>query len=127
MEPSSGRFIRFEGPHPADPGRKVGIFALANGLGASGSLAASDLTWWRAANDFGNAAYIDPETAVPGVYSSNPTAKAWFKTSAAHLVSYSSSYLVLLKRYDIECGFRYTDEPGRIVYEDAVQVIAVPA
>ncbi|RZU62984.1 hypothetical protein [Zhihengliuella halotolerans] len=127
MEPKSGRFVRFEGPHHRDPGRTVGIFALANGLGLSGRLSAGDHDWWRAANDFGNAAYVDPETAAPGVYANHPSAKAWFKTSAAHLVSYTSSYLVLLRRYDVECAVRFCDDPGRILYEDAVQVIAVPS
>lgn len=127
MEPATGKFVRFEGPHPRDSERSVGIFALANGLGAAGRLSPGDHAWWRAANDFGNGAYADPESAAPGVYRDHPTAAAWFKTSAAHLVSYTHGYLVLLKRYDVECAVRFCDDPGRILYEDTVQVIAVPS
>lgn len=120
MNHSDRRFIRFEGPHPRDSARRVGVFALANGLGTSGALSPADHAWWRAANDFGNAAYLDPETAAPGVYRNNPTAGAWFKTSARLLVSYTRGYLVLLARYGVDCDVLLSDAPGRILYEDDV-------
>ncbi|WP_189349310.1 hypothetical protein [Zhihengliuella salsuginis] len=126
MTLTTARYIRFEGPHPSDPNRKVGVFALANGLGNDGRLSASDHVWWRAANTFGNGAYPDPEAAVPGIYRENPEARAWFKTSAAHLISYTRGYLVLLNKYGQDCAVIRSGDPGRIIYEDDVQVVAVP-
>lgn len=56
----------------------------------------------------------------------NPGATAWFKGTATHLIEKARQYVALLDRYGIECVERRTVTPGRVVYEDDVQIVAVP-
>lgn len=52
--------IRFESQTPNLPGRHVGVFGLANGPARSGRLSSPDWGWWRASDDWCNAAHLDP-------------------------------------------------------------------
>jgi hypothetical protein len=56
----------------------------------------------------------------------NPGARAWFKSGASDQIELARAYLVLLDRYDVGWVELRTAAPGRIVYEDHVQVVAVP-
>ncbi|GAA4845520.1 hypothetical protein GCM10023221_24820 [Luteimicrobium xylanilyticum] len=120
--------VRFESAEPNARGHRPGVFALANGLARAGLLTAEEHAWWRRSNDWCNRAYPDPSTADPLVYDreANPGAKAWFKASAVELVDRTREYLVLLDRHGVGWVERRTSTPGRIVYEDEVQVVAVP-
>ncbi len=121
-------YVRFQSAVPNRRGRFPGVFALANGLASEGALSPADATWLREANDRANAAYADPTTVVPECYDANihPGAAAWFRSSATDLLELTSSYLALLDRYDIPWVQLRTARPGRIVYADDVQVVAVP-
>jgi hypothetical protein len=55
-----------------------------------------------------------------------PGAQAWFTSTATPLIGRAREYVVLLERYDVACVERRTAAPGRVVYEDDVQVVAVP-
>nr|WP_216648186.1 hypothetical protein [Isoptericola chiayiensis] len=120
--------VRFESPTQNEVGYHVGVFGLANGLARSGRLSAEDWSWWRASNDWCNAAYPDPTTVDPAVYDQvlNPGARAWFRSSATDLIAKAREYVALLDEYEVACVERYTRAPGRVVYGDKVQVIAVP-
>jgi len=104
------------------------VFALANGLAGGGLLSPADTRWWRGANDRANASYIEPTSVSPDCYdpTSNPGARAWFKHDANDLLAMTCEYLDLLDRYHVGWVELKTASPGRIVYEDAVQVVAVP-
>ncbi|MBA8807705.1 hypothetical protein [Promicromonospora sukumoe] len=119
--------VRFESPVANSRGLHVGVFGLANGLARSGALTPEDHAWWRRSNDWCNAAYPDPSAVDPLVYDRtvNPGAKAWFKGTATHLIDKTREYLVLLDRYNVPWVERSTTTPGRVVYEDDVQVVAV--
>lgn len=121
--------IRFESPTPNRRGQHVGVFGLANGLARSGRLSAQDWSWWRSSNDWCNVAYPDPSTVDSAVYDQmlNPGARAWFRASAIELIAIAREYVALLDRYGVACIDRRTRAPGRVVYQDAVQVVAVPA
>jgi putative hydrolase of the HAD superfamily len=125
---SAAQFIRFESPTPNARGHHVGVFGLANGLARAGTLAPEDHAWWRHSNDWCDAAYPDPSATHPMAYDKtvNPGAKAWFKSTAVHLVDKTREYLELLDRYGVGWVERRTTAPGKVVYEDDVQVVAVP-
>jgi len=120
--------VRFESPAANARGRHPGVFALANGLARAGRLSPADHAWWRHSNDWCNAAYTDPSTIDAAVYDDlvDPGAQGWFKSTAASLIAMAREYVALLERYDVTSVERRTDVPGRVVYEDDVQVVAVP-
>ena len=121
-------YVRYQSPHPGKRGVHTGIFGLANGLGKSGQLSTEEHAEWRAGNNWYNAAYPDPTDSDATVYdvSLNPLATAWFKSTATHLIERISPYLDILRSHGVECCRVETDDPGRIIYEDDVQIVVVP-
>jgi hypothetical protein len=121
-------FVRFQSAVPNRRGRYPGVFALANGLAAEGRLSPADRAWWAGANQRCDDLYADPSKADPHCYDpvANPGARSWFKASAAELLTITGDYLALLDRYSVPWVELRTASPGRIVYEDDVQVVAVP-
>ncbi|GMA32950.1 hypothetical protein [Litorihabitans aurantiacus] len=115
-------YTRFETPELDARGRRVGVFALANGLARAGRLASDEWGVWRAGNDWFDHAYPHP----PADAYSDPRAAAWFGPAAGHLVAAVRPYLLLLARHGVACRRVETHDPGRIVFSDAVQVVAVP-
>lgn len=125
MHPS---YIRYQSPEVNERGICPGIFALANRLGRDGSLTEQDHDWWLTANRWCDEIYPDPSTTDWTVYDRtiNPGAQAWFKCSADHLLQKADEYLLLLARYDVDCHRVVSDNPGRLIYEDQVQVVVSP-
>ncbi len=120
--------MRWESPTPNARGAHVGVFGLANGLAHRGVLSADDWTWWRASNDVGDAAYLDPATVDPTLFDKavHPVTSCWFKTSAVHLLGHVPGYLALLDRYRVPWREVRPSDPGKVLYEDEVQVVVVP-
>jgi len=52
---------------------------------------------------------------------------AWFKDSAHHLLERVEPYLKLLDAHQVPWERLERADPGRIIYEDEVQVVVVPA
>ncbi len=121
-------YIRFQSAVPNRHGRYPGVFAMANGLARTGLLGPADGEWLRAANAYMNAAYPDPTGSTPDCYDpqTNPGARAWFKGDASSLLEATRGYLRLLDRSGVGWVELRTARPGRIVHEDAVQIVAVP-
>jgi hypothetical protein len=119
------RYVRYQAVIPNRRGTYPGIFALANGLAASGKLSEEDRAAWRRANDRADCAYTDPATVDASVYDReiNPTAQSWFKSTATHLLANLRFYEDLLQRYGIECQILTSDNPGIPLYEDDVQIV----
>lgn len=124
----SAQYIRFQGTERSPRGHFPGVFALANGLAREGLLSEAEHRFWRAANDWYDAAYPNPSDTDPEVYDPgvNPGAVAWFKSTAGHLLDRVPGYLALLAAHGVACERIESADPGRIVYEDEVQVVAVP-
>ncbi|MDQ0095171.1 hypothetical protein [Paeniglutamicibacter psychrophenolicus] len=118
-------FIRYQSNTPNRHGRFPGVFALGNGLAASGMLTPVDAAWHRAANDAANGLYPDPVIASPECYSP-PGARSWFKGTASHLLEMTEGYLRLLDRYGVGWVELRSTGPGTLTHEDDVQVVAVP-
>ncbi|MFJ3903032.1 hypothetical protein [Streptomyces sp. NPDC090025] len=125
---TAARFVRFQGTARHPRGHFPGVFALANGLAREGALDPAEHRFWRAANDWYDAAYPDPSVKDPTVYDHglNPGAVAWFRADARHLLDRVPGYLALLTAHGVAWERVETDDPGRVVYEDEVQVVAVP-
>ena len=122
------RFVRFEATTPNARGAHIGIFGLANGLRSAHRLTEADLQWLTVNNAYGNDAYVDPGTVDPTLFDKaiHPVATCWFKSTATHLLLYVDGYLQLLTRYGVDWRRRESDDPGTILYEDDVQVVAEP-
>jgi len=121
-------FFRFQSAVPNRRGTYPGIFAMTNGLRDCGMLTDDDAEWIRRENADGERIYTDPSTVTAGCYSAtiHPGAQSWFKAEAFELLVMARRYTTLLDRYEVPWVELHTNSPGRIVYEDPVQVVAVP-
>lgn len=121
-------FVRFQSAVPNRRGTFPGIFAMANGLRDAGVLSPEDDRWLRRMNAHGERAYTDPSTVVADCYDRerNPGARSWFRESADELLAIARAYTQLLDRSRVPWSELRTSTPGRIVYADSVQVVAVP-
>jgi hypothetical protein len=119
-------FVRYRSPHPNARGARIGIFALANGLRARGELSAEELGWLRENNAWYDAAYAEPD---PGVFDRtvNPVTECWFKDDAVELLARVDGYLALLDAHGIAWEVVRSDGPGRVIYEDSLQVVVTVA
>lgn len=113
---------------PNERGGFSGVFGLVNRLGQGKELGYEEECFRRVNNRWYDSAYPDPSDIDPTVYDHelNPYAAAWFKVTAAHLLERLGGYLAILDRHGVAYEIRRTDHPGRIIYEDAYQVVAVP-
>jgi hypothetical protein len=125
MEP---KIVRYQATNPNRRGSCPGIFALANGLARDGKLSDEDWVAWRKANDHFDSAYTDPSTLDKLIYDRaiNPSAQSWFKRTATHLIGGVGFYTDLLERYGVGWQVLHSNDPGRVLYEDDVQVVLAP-
>jgi hypothetical protein len=121
-------YVRFESAVPNGRGGYTGVFGLANGLARSGRLSAADRAWWRAANDWYDAAYRDPALVDPTLFdrTRHPGLTCWFLDSAEHLLGRLPGYLDLLDRHGIGWRERRSADPGVVRYRDDVQIAVTP-
>lgn len=122
------QYVRYQSTAPNRRGSFPGVFALANGLASEDLLAREDTLWHRAANDRATALYADPASVEPTCFDPivNAGARSWFKESAHELIDMTQGYLDLLSRYGVGWVELRTTTPGKITYEDDVQVVAIP-
>lgn len=121
-------YMRFQSPHRNSRGQFTGVFGLVNNLAREGRLSEEREAFRRRGNRWFDAAYTDPSTVDPSVYDDtvNPGAAAWFKPSATHLLARVPGYLEILSAHGVECRLLRSADPGRVVYEDDVQIVVVP-
>ena len=121
-------FRRYQSAVPNRRGEFPGVFALANGLASEGRLAPADHEWWVTSNRRCESLYPDPSMVISTCYDRdiNPGARSWFKDTATELLAVTADYLALLDRYGVPWAELRSSSVGRLVYEDAVQVVAVP-
>ncbi|MBB5936618.1 hypothetical protein [Streptomyces zagrosensis] len=123
-----GPYLRFQGTARNERGAFPGIFVLVNGLAREGKLTAEQERFRRLNNDWYDAAYTNPSHVDPSIYDRelHPTAVAWFKSSAEHLTGRVGGYLDILTAHGIDWVRLSSSDPGRVLYEDAVQIVVVP-
>ncbi|NGY62023.1 hypothetical protein G7043_24130 [Lentzea sp. NEAU-D13] len=122
------RYVRYQAVEPNANGNFTGIFGLFNGLARRGQLTVEQEAFRRTNNAWYDAAYADPSKVDPTVYDRtiNPGAAAWFKVAATHLLDRVPGYLAILDAHGVEWRRLESDDPGRVIYEDADQVVVVP-
>ncbi|GAB2783187.1 hypothetical protein KDA82_23500 [Streptomyces daliensis] len=124
-----GRYVRFQGTSKAAGRRSFpGVFALVNTLAREGRLTPEQERFRRVNNDWYDASFTNPAHVDPTVYDPdvNPGATAWFKVTSTELIARVDGYLEILAAHGVECVRVDSSSPGRIVYEDADQVVVVP-
>jgi hypothetical protein len=121
------RYVRFQAVVPRHRGGFAGVFGLVNGLARARRLTEAQERFRRVNNDWYDANYLDPSTVDPSVYDSDlhPDAAAWFKSSATHLIERVAGYLAILDAHGVAWARLDSRAPGRIIYEDADQVVVV--
>ncbi len=124
---SSLRHIRFQSPTRGPRGHHPGVFGLANALAREGRLSPDEYAIWRASNDWYDAHFPNPSDNDPTVYDPvlNPGAAAWFRPTATEALARVAPYLRILRAHDVPCVRLESTSPGRIVYADEYQVVAV--
>ncbi|KAA2254039.1 hypothetical protein F0L68_30975 [Solihabitans fulvus] len=122
------RYVRFHAKTPNGRGSYPGVFGLVNGLSRTGRLTEVQERFRETNNAWYNANYTDPTTVDPSVYDreANPGAAAWFKPSAAQLIERVTGYLEILDAHGVGWVRAESTDPGRIIYEDAEQIVVVP-
>lgn len=120
--------MRYQAVEPTPRGTFTGVFGLVNGLRRAGRLTEEQESFCRINGAWYNAAYTDPSTVDPAVYDRtiNPGAAAWFKAEATHLLDRVAGYLAILDAHGVRWCRLESDDPGRVIYEDADQVVVVP-
>ena len=91
-------------------------------------LAADEEEFRRENNAWYNAAYPDPCLTDPSVYDRavNSLVAAWFKSTEMHLIDRIPGYLAILDAHRVAWEEVRATDPGKIVYSDDYQVVAVP-
>ena len=85
-------------------------------------LSRDEAAWLATNNAWYEAAYPQPDAAVFD-RTVNPITECWFRSSATALLSRVDGYLALLDEHGVAWERIESDAPGRVVYEDAVQVV----
>ncbi|MFJ9430714.1 hypothetical protein ACIRQY_13780 [Streptomyces sp. NPDC101490] len=121
-------YVRFQSATSDERGQFKGVFGLVNNLARDGRLTAEQNRFRSENNAWYDAAYTDPSTVDPSVYDPavNAGATAWFKPSATHLVERVAGYLEILGAHGVDCHAVKSTDPGRVIYEDDVQIVVVP-
>ncbi|MFC9898035.1 hypothetical protein ACFVMC_30465 [Nocardia sp. NPDC127579] len=121
-------FVRFRAVVPTRPGWFPGVFALVNGLARAGCLSIDQEEFRRRENAWYQAHLVDPGVVDPSVYDRrrHPGAAAWFKVSAAEMISRVAGYTAILDAHGVGWVRSESTSPGTILYEDAHQIIAEP-
>ena len=121
--------IRYETDmgHGRRPGVRLGVFAAVNTLARRGLLTTEQEAYRRANNDWYDAHVPMPTATQPTLYSDAcPLAAAWWKVSAAEPLARIPGYLAILDAHGVAWRARSGEDPGEVLYEDDVQVVAVP-
>lgn len=118
-------YVRYEAAAPNGDGDRIGMFALLRALREGGQLSAADRE--RAAELVVRSYAVHTEPP-PEHFATTPAGISWFRADApAPVWRLVADVLQMLTDHGVEWHQVRADDPGRITYADAVQVVAVPA
>jgi len=125
---SPDRLIRWRGSRPGKRQVRPGVFALVNGLHRAGLLTAGEEAFRAHHNAWFDRHLVLPTDVDPTVYDHhvNPGAVAWFRASAVPCLVRVPGYLAILDAHGVPWERVEAHSAGRVVYEDELQVVAVP-
>ena len=119
------RFVVSERHESSDQQR--GLFSAIYDLESRGELAAYELEWFRATEQWFNQHLRRPDRLA---WSTRPNAPeraiSWLKASATEHVSRMRELVALLAHKDVAVAELRTTRPGYVVFEDEHQVAAIP-
>ncbi|MGZ4547118.1 MAG: hypothetical protein ACXVXT_17165 [Blastococcus sp.] len=123
-----GLLIRWRGTTPARRQVRPGVFALVNGLHKAGRLTPEEAAFRAHHNAWFDRHLALPTDVDPKVYDPdlNPGAVAWFRATALTCLERVPGYLAILDAHGIPWERVEAHHAGRVVYEDDLQVVAVP-
>lgn len=107
--------------------KPTGVFAALYELEQRGMLEAHELKWFRIVVSWFNDNLRPPDLSVHGKRGVNEDrAVCWLRSTAVEHIGRMHQLCALLAHKDIATEIIRTAKPGYIVYEDDVQVAAVP-
>jgi hypothetical protein len=117
-------YIRFVAPQlDRDSGSLQGVFLAAAEVRDSGCLEPYEYEWLQE-----TLSWFNQNLPVPPCYKKGGCERAlcWFLDNADAPLERIWDLVALLREYGTPVRMIRTDEPGRIVYRDAFQVVAFP-
>ena len=126
--PGDGMFVRFVVDEiDPDSGVQMGVFQQMYNLWERGELTGAEEAWWADIRAWLNADLEAPDRLArsrrPGA---NACAISWFKTTAVAEIARAREVVSLLAEHGIHARMITAEQPGYVVYEDALQVAAEP-
>ena len=117
-------YVRVQVRYCGKLGLPVGIFGACHHLRRAGRLSQAEDELFASLD-----AWFDRELPTPPFYADGNSIKAitWFRSSAKVLIEALGPLKELLQQHSVRYDVVATDDPGRIVYEDAFQVGVVDA
>ena len=109
----------------ADTGKEVGVLVAGHTLRDEGDLSVDDHRELRLCLKWFNDNLSVPSTET--VYTvQDKRALSWFKPSAVEHIRRMWELKSVLDRHDIHVAVLKTNQPGKILFEDDLQLIALP-
>ena len=118
-------FIRFTLlSNDSDTGKKVGILVAGHTLRDEGDIAVEEHRELRL-----RLKWFDDNLYVPLTYDNpqNRRALSWFKGTASKPIRYMWDLKRILDQHGLHVDVLKTRNPGKVIYEDGWQVVAIPA
>ena len=106
---------------------KKGIFAAMGNLKRMGVMTAKEGIWYQE-----TAAWFNDNLANPTCFDIPVSddikfiANSWFIDSPSEYLVKSYKVIALLEKYGIEVYIKRSKKPGRVIYSDRLQVVAIP-
>lgn len=106
---------------------KKGIFAAMGDLKRMNRMSEKEEAWYKDVADWFNKNLTNP-SCFDSPISENIKfrAKSWFVLSPSDFLSNAKEVAKLLKKYGIFVDELLSDNPGKILYKDQIQVVALP-
>lgn len=115
-------YVRIQTTYCGKTGKPVGIFGACHHLRRRGVLTAEEDALFRQIDDW----FIEHLPQPPFYMLGNPDkAITWFKASATDMLERLTPLVKILETHNVVYDLVRTDNPGRIIYEDAFQVAVV--
>jgi hypothetical protein len=120
--------VRWRGTEPSRSGLLSGVFAHVNSLFLHGLLSDEDVAFRETHNAWYHQHVPVPTEVDPTVYDRalNPGAVSWFRSTATDCIARVAGCLAILDGHGIPWERVRTTDPGLVLYEDELQVVARP-
>jgi len=107
-----------------DTGRNVGILVAGHTLRDEGDISVEEHRELRL-----RLKWFNDNLSIPPTYNDpqNKRALSWFKAGASKPIQYMWDLKRILDQHGLQVTVTKTRDPGKVIYEDGWQVVAIPA